>query len=1460
MELPKFTIKGIKANSYFFTLLILFPLQFITAQVNYTANDKVNPYNGAFRAGVNFDQYRGFTDEDLGLLAAGDAERGVAGAGIKAVRPGFFEDYAELFGYESRVSTFKYYETLGLKDNTMIVGFPSDAHREDVQYCAGYRSTVFKNMYTPIWDGGKNGTPVNDTNYYALYIWKTVNLYKNHIKFWEVWNEPGYDFTGGKGWLPKGAPGSWWENNPQPCEYKLRAPIFTYNRLLRITYEVAKSIDPDAYVVTSGLGFPSFLDALLRNTDNPDGGRVTPQYPLKGGAYFDGIGYHAYPHFDDALRQYNDTKLDWDYYRHSDAAALDPGRVKNMFQDVLKNYGYNGTTYPNKIWLITEANLPRKEFGQFIGTSEAQKNFMPKAYINCVKNNLLQFHVFKIAEETDFEKATYEFDVMGLYKKLHYSNKTRPDMTDQGISYKTTSDILFGLQYDATKTQNMALPTGADGAAFKEANGIYTYVLWAKTTKDKSEVASANYTFPSNFNLKTLVRRDWDFAKTKTQTPVIGTTFALNATPIFLTETLIGTVEIEVCNTSVMLEDKSTSATRTWSIDIGTSANITRTEKQITVNFVGKGIYTAQLTAFDANGTIIGKQNFTIKINEKPVAGFTHELEQPFIKLKNKSSVNATDLKWTFSDNTTSILPDLTKLFYRSGNQIVTLTAKNVCGESSKSLTIHIKTPSAPVGKTANDQTPQYQDAFRAGVNMRFTQGWTDEQMGDIAAGNKDINVEGVGAKSLRTSLPEYFTKFWGTDVRQKTFEHYGNLDLKNNILTIGFPDALHQDSNNYCFNKRSTLFKNMYLDIWDNGEGNTPVNDSNYFARYVYDLVKIYKGNVKFWEVWDTPGWDIETKNGWKPRNWQHNWWENNPDPCELGIHAPIPHMVRMMRIAYEVIKKEDPYAFVVMSGAGFPSFMDAMVRNTDNPNEGTATPQYPFGGGAYFDAVLYNVFPHVDGSLAKYDQTQGKLVYSRHSDAATQSILAQKSLLDSVLRVYGYDGLRFPNKKFIIGETNIPRKPLGDMGFGGDEEQKNYILKAYITAATNGILSMTVKNIAEESDFNQASDASQVMGLYQKLTARPYMVTKNIQGIAFKSISDILGGTQYDSVRTKALNLPTRLRGAAFKNGNGKYTYALWVATNKDLMEWAIDSFSFPNTLNINNLYKREWSFSNDKKAILISTKNIPLSATPLFFTEEDVLLPTPIALFTSNVKKACPPFDVQYEDKSANATSVLWRFAGGTPATSTLRNPKVTYTQTGKFDVSLEVTNANGKHTYTKTQYVVTDEKPKADFTYTVDSGTIVRFQNKTLGTFTMIWDFGDGKQDFTFQPTYKYAVKKSYTVRLIAINDCGRDTIVKTIDLLTSTTETTFTQSINLLSYPNPFQDDISISFNLTESTSISVALYDMQGRKVTQLVDNQRYTEGGHILSMKANITLNGTYFLQVRTDRGVLYQKIVHMQ
>jgi hypothetical protein len=77
-----------------------------------------------------------------------------------------------------------------------------------------YFPQLFQNMYLPIWNNGENGTPVNDQNYYARYVYLTVMEYQDDIRFWEIMNEP--DFTDSPYAIREsGMEGSWFDVAPQ---------------------------------------------------------------------------------------------------------------------------------------------------------------------------------------------------------------------------------------------------------------------------------------------------------------------------------------------------------------------------------------------------------------------------------------------------------------------------------------------------------------------------------------------------------------------------------------------------------------------------------------------------------------------------------------------------------------------------------------------------------------------------------------------------------------------------------------------------------------------------------------------------------------------------------------------------------------------------------------------------------------------------------------------------------------------------------------------------------------------------------------------------------------------------------------------------------------------------------------------------------------------------------------------
>jgi hypothetical protein len=117
---------------------------------------------------------------------------------------------------------------------------------------------------SPYWANPNGvGYPPNDPRDYAVWLTYVVERYKQYSPAWEVWNEPNL--------------GRFWGGAPNAAEYVA---------LLKVSYAAIKAVDPDAIVVSAGLG--------------QGGGALEPTQYLKdmyaAGAkgYFDKLGFHPY--------------------------------------------------------------------------------------------------------------------------------------------------------------------------------------------------------------------------------------------------------------------------------------------------------------------------------------------------------------------------------------------------------------------------------------------------------------------------------------------------------------------------------------------------------------------------------------------------------------------------------------------------------------------------------------------------------------------------------------------------------------------------------------------------------------------------------------------------------------------------------------------------------------------------------------------------------------------------------------------------------------------------------------------------------------------------------------------------------------------------------------------------------------------------------------------------------------
>ena len=90
-----------------FVFLLAIHLQ---AQVNYTAKDVVTPYDGHFRPACNLGSYTSFSSQNLADLAAGNSELGVRGVGVKALRPGMFDEFTTIKGYDDQLPVYDHHK------------------------------------------------------------------------------------------------------------------------------------------------------------------------------------------------------------------------------------------------------------------------------------------------------------------------------------------------------------------------------------------------------------------------------------------------------------------------------------------------------------------------------------------------------------------------------------------------------------------------------------------------------------------------------------------------------------------------------------------------------------------------------------------------------------------------------------------------------------------------------------------------------------------------------------------------------------------------------------------------------------------------------------------------------------------------------------------------------------------------------------------------------------------------------------------------------------------------------------------------------------------------------------------------------------------------------------------------------------------------------------------------------
>lgn len=115
-------------------------------------------------------------------------------------------------------------------------------------------------------------------------------------------------------------------------------------------------------------------------------------------------------------------------------------------------------------------------------------------------------------------------------------------------------------------------------------------------------------------------------------------------------------------------------------------------------------------------------------------------------------------------------------------------------------------------------------------------------------------------------------------------------------------------------------------------------------------------------------------------------------------------------------------------------------------------------------------------------------------------------------------------------------------------------------------------------------------------------------------------------------------------------------------------------------------------------------PANLTSTGVINPTLLETTPIARFKAESRSGCGGATVQFTDQSIGCVqSYSWSFPGGTPATSTDKNPVVTYSLPGAYIAILTVTNGAGTNTLTlPNQVVITQDRATVPLAESFETG--------------------------------------------------------------------------------------------------------------------------------------------------------------
>jgi PKD repeat protein len=890
---------------------------------------------------------------------------------------------------------------------------------------------------------------------------------------------------------------------------------------------------------------------------------------------------------------------------------------------------------------------------------------------------------------------------------------------------------------------------------------------------------------------------------TQTVTIVTDPTANFTATPT----SGCGPLTVQFNNTS-----SSNAASYQWSFPGGTPNTSTVANPVVVYN--AAGTYSVTLIAINTAGQDTTTKVNYVTVNTVPTAGFTSSANGLTVNFTN-TSTGATSYAWDFGDGNNSAQANPSHTYQTDGTFTVTMSATNACGTVVSTQTVTVTTaPTAGFTVSSSSGcaplTVQFSNTSSANATSFDWQ---------FPGGNPSSSSQ-QNPPSVTYDLP-------GTHTVTLTVSNGAGSSTSTQTITVNPGPTANFSSTvsvlTATFTNNST---NGIAYTWDFGDGGSS-NDANpthtYAADGTYTVV-------------------LTTSNDCGTSTFTQN--VVITTESSAGFSVSTTSGCAVLTVNFSDISSGNPVSWAWEFPGGTPS-----TSSAQNP-----TVQY-FTPGVY-DVTL--VITSVGGSTSSF--TQQNIISVNGAPSAGFSTSVSGS-----------------NATFINGSSDATSY-IWNFGDGSNSTEEN----PTHTYLNDGVYNVTLSavNNCGTTIFEQTVTISTppTAGFNYSASSgcAPFSVQFNSTSSSNSTslLWDFPGGSPASSTEanpvvvwnTAGTYLVTLT--ASNASGTSTSTATITVAAGPTAsFTYQVGGLTavFSNTSS--NGVSYNWDFGDGTDSSTETNPNhtygqtgtytVTLTATnecgTVTITQTVVIEGSaPVPAIGANNQNGCLPFSVDFSDQSAgDPTAWAWTFPGGSPATSSVENPTVSYAAPGTYDVTLEVTNIFGTSTQTFAAYITVQAAPSASFNFAANQ-TTVAFGNTSQGATSYSWNFGDGNSSTEENPTHTYGAPGTYNVSLAATNNCGTTIIEQTVTLSSGIEEAAWIEGFRL--FPNPNTGYFTVEMNGLPQDEVEFTLFNALGQHIKR--ETAEFGTGSMLRLFDYSDLAAGVYTLRVQAHGQAIFVKV----